>query len=146
MSSHRRKRSIFDLIDEYIEEMESLAEELVPSRQPTWNINTRTIEPLCNVLVTPDEVIVTADLPFSDPDSVTVEPIDKKTLEIRAKINRRICCGDLGITHQKGEFSTFNCQTHIPVPVDMKKKKVKFKKGILEVRLPRKRGYEIKVE
>ncbi|MCW3985708.1 MAG: hypothetical protein NWE91_04790 [Candidatus Bathyarchaeota archaeon] len=48
--------------------------------------------------------------------------------------------------HQKGEFSTFNCQTHIPVPVDMEKQEAKFKKGILEVRLPRKKGYEIKIE
>jgi len=146
MSSHRRRRSIFDLIDEYIEEMESLTEELMPIKQPSWNISTRTIEPLCNVFITHDEVIVTADLPFSDPDSVTAEPIDKRTLEIRAKIKRRICCGDLGITHQKGEFSTFNCQTHIPVPVDMDKKKVKFRKGILEVHLPRKKGYEIKIK
>jgi len=143
MSSRRGRRSIFDLIDEYMEEMESLAEELMSIKQPSWNISTHTIEPLCNVFVTRDEAIVTADLPFSDPDSVTVEPIDERTLEISAKIKRRICCSDLGITHQKGEFSTFNCQTHIPVPVDMKKKKAKFKKGILEVRLPRKKGYEI---
>jgi len=144
--SIRRRRSIFDLINEYIEEMEALAEELLPLEQPSWNVATRTIEPLCNVFVTPDQVIVTADLPFSDPNSIIVEPVDKKTLEIRAKIKRRVCCEDLGIIHQVGEFSTFNCQTRIPVPVDMEKMEVRFKKGILEVRLPRKKGFEIKVE
>jgi HSP20 family molecular chaperone IbpA len=144
--SSRRRRSIFDLINEYLEEMEALAEELLPLEQPSWNVATRTIEPLCNVFVTPDQVIVTADMPFSDPNSIVVEPIDKKTLEIRAKIKRRVCCEDLGIIHQEGEFSTFNCQTRIPVPVDMEKMEVRFKKGILEVRLPRKKGFEIKVE
>ena len=146
MSSSRRRRSIFELINEYIEKMESLAEGLLPTEQPSWDIQTRTIEPLCNVFVTPEEVIVTADLPFSDPDSIKVEPIDRNTLEIIAKIKRKVRCEDLGIVHQRGEFSTFNCQTRIPVPVDMKKRKAKFKKGILEVWLPRKKGYEIKVE
>ncbi len=144
--STRRRRSIFELINEYVEEMEALAEELLPIQHPSWNIEAHTIEPLCNVSVAPSQVVVTADLPFSDPNSIKVEPVDNKTLEISAKMKRQVCCEDLGIIHHKGQFSTFNCQTHIPVPVDMKKRNVKFKKGILEVRLPRKKGYEIKVE
>ncbi len=145
-SRSRRRRSIFDLIDEYMEEMESLAEALLPTEQPSWNISTRTIEPLCNVFITSNEVIVTADLPFSDPNSIKVDPIDQETLEISAKMKRKVCCEDLGIIHQKGEFSTFNCQTYIPVAVNMEKRKAKFKRGFLEVRLPRKKSYEIKVE
>ncbi|UCE96863.1 MAG: Hsp20/alpha crystallin family protein [Candidatus Bathyarchaeota archaeon] len=146
MSRSKKNNSIFDLIHEYLEEIKELTEELLPSERPSWDIESLTIEPLCNVSVTPNEVIVTADLPFTDPNSVKVEPVDSMTLEISAKIERRICCEDLGITHQEGEFSAFNCQTRIPVPVEMKKRKSKFKKGILEVRLPRKKGYEIKVE
>ncbi len=135
MSSSRKRRSIFDLIKEYIEETEGSS----PVERPSWDVEAHTIKPLCNVSVTPNEVIVTADLPFSDPDSVRVEPVDEKTLEISARIRRRVCCEDLGIIHQRGEFSTFNCQTRIPVAVDMKRKEAKFKKGILEVRLPRKK-------
>ncbi len=146
MSVSRRRRSVFDLIGEYVDEMESWVEELMVSKQPSWNINTNTIEPLCNVDITHDEVVVTADLPFSDPESVRVELLEKGTLEIKARIKRRICCNDLGIIHQSGEFYTFSCKVRIPVPVDMDKKKEKVKKGILEVRLPRKKGYEIKVE
>jgi HSP20 family molecular chaperone IbpA len=146
MSDNRRRRSIFELINEYVEKMESLAEELLPTERPSWDIQAHTIEPLCNVFVTPEEVIVTADLPFSDPDSIKVEPIDRNTLEISAKIKRKVCCEDLGIIHQRGEFSTFNCQIRIPVSVILEKREAKFKKGILEVRLPRKKGYEIKVE
>ncbi|MFQ6068685.1 MAG: Hsp20/alpha crystallin family protein [Candidatus Bathyarchaeia archaeon] len=144
--SSKRRRSIFDLISEYMKEMESLVEELLPTERPCWNVEECTIEPLCNVVVTPSEVIVTADLPFADPYSIKVEPFDEKTLEISAKMKRKVYLDDFGITYQKGEFSTFNCQTHIPVPVDIEKREVKFKKGILEVRLPRKKGYEIKIE
>jgi len=146
MSISKRRRSIFELINEYVEELESLTEEFLFTERPSWNTQTHTIEPLCNVSVTPDEVIVTADLPFSDPSSIKVEPIDKKTLEISAEMKRKVCCEELGIIHQEGEFSTFSCQTQIPVPIDMKKREAKFKKGILEVRLPRKKGYEIKIE
>lgn len=143
---NRRRRSIFDLISEYVEEVESLADQLLPVERQSWDIKASTLEPLCNVSVTPDEVVVTADLPFSDPDSIKVEPVDEETLEISAKIVRRVCCEDLGIIHQRGEFSTFKCQTHIPVAVDTRKRTKRFKKGILEVRLPRKRGHEIRVE
>lgn len=146
MSSSRRRRSIFELINEYVERMEALAEDLLPTERPSWDVQAHTIEPLCNVFVTPDEVIVTADLPFSDPDSIKIEPIDRNILEVSAKIKRKVCCEDLGIIYQRGEFSTFNCQIRIPVPVNLEKREAKFKKGILEVRLPRKKGYEIKVE
>jgi HSP20 family molecular chaperone IbpA len=146
MTSRRRRRSIFDLFNEYVEEMGWLDDEFWPFEHPSWDIRTHTIEPLCNVAVTPDEVIVTADLPFSDPDSLRVEPVDEKTLELSAKIGRRVCCEDLGIVHQKGEFSTFNCHVRIPVAVDMEQRKTRLTKGILEVRLPRKKGTAIKVE
>jgi HSP20 family molecular chaperone IbpA len=146
VSSRTRRRSVLDLISDYLEKMESLADDLLPFERPSWDIRAGTIQPLCSVSVAPEEVVVTADLPFSDPDSIKIEPSDERTLEITAKIRRRLCCKDLGIMHQRGEFSTFNCQTRIPVAVDMKRRTEKFKKGILEVRLPRKRGYEIKVE
>jgi HSP20 family molecular chaperone IbpA len=146
VSSRKRRQSIFDLISDYVEEMESLADDLLSIERPSWDVRAGTIQPLCNVSVTPDEVVVTADLPFSDPDSIKIEPSDERTLEISAKIGRRVCCEDLGIIHQRGEFSTFNCQTRIPVAVDMKRRTKRLKKGILEVRLPRKKGYEIKVK
>ncbi|MCW4055706.1 MAG: Hsp20/alpha crystallin family protein [Candidatus Bathyarchaeota archaeon] len=146
MSSRTGRRSVFDLISDYLEKMESLADDLLPVERPSWDVKAGTIQPLCNVSVAPDEVVVTADLPFSDPDSIEIEPSDERTLEITAKFRRRICCEDLGIIHHRGEFSTFNCQTRIPVAVDMKRRTERFKKGVLEVKLPRKKGYEIKLE
>ncbi len=146
MSSRIRRRTVFDLISDYLEKMESLADDLLPVERPSWDVRAGTIQPLCSVSVAPDEVVVTADLPFSDPDSIKIEPSDERTLEITAKIRRKLCCEDLGIIHHRGEFSTFNCQTRIPVAVDMKRRTEKLKKGIVEVRLPRKRGHEIKVE
>jgi HSP20 family protein len=104
------------------------------------------LEPLCSVFVTPDEVVVTADLPNINADTIEVTPIDEDTLEIKAEMKRSVRFDEFGLTHRAGEFRFFRCQTNIPVAVDMNRMKTEFKRGILEVRLPRKKGYRIKVE
>ena len=149
MSERQRRRSIFDLIRDYIEDIEALAEELKEqsfTERPSWDVRSCCLEPLCSVFVTPDEVIVTADLPNINPDTIEVTPISADVLEIRAEMRRKIRFDEFGITHRKGEFQFFRCQTSIPVPVNMDRIKTEFKRGILEVHLPRKKGYRIKVE
>lgn len=97
----------------------------------------RTIEPLHELRVTPTEVIVTADLPMTEEKAVHVTPLDDRTLEIRAKMTRKVSFEKFGVVHHEGEYQTFHSHTHIPVPVQMDKMKMKFKKGMLEVHLPR---------
>jgi len=147
--TRHRRRSIFDLISDYLEDLETFSEELgeaAVAERPSWDLRSCCIEPLCSVFVAADEVVVTADLPNTDPDTIKVEQVNKDTLEIRAEMKRKIRFNEFGITHRQGEFQFFRCQTHIPVPVDAKKMKTRFKRGILEVHLPRKRGVRIKVE
>jgi len=147
--TRRRRRSIFDLISDYVEELEALSEELgevAMTERPSWDLRSCCVEPLCSVFVATDEVVVTADLPNTDTDTIKVEQVNAETLEIRAEMKRKIRFNELGITHRQGEFQFFRCQTHIPVSVDAKRMQTKFKRGILEVHLPRKKGYRIKVE
>jgi HSP20 family molecular chaperone IbpA len=146
--SAKTKRSISDIIDEYFESVEEWTERFRErlTERPSWNQKTRTMEPLRDIMVTPTEVIVTADLPYTEEKKTQVKPIDKNTLEISARMKRKIRFEELGITHYKGEFQTLRCQTRIPVPVFMDKMKVRLKKGILEIRLPRKHEYAIPVE
>ena len=147
--SKRRRRSIFEVMNEYMEDFRTWAEEMIESavaERPSWNIRSCCLEPLCNVFITVDEAIVTADLPNTDPKSIKVELVSENSVEIRAKMKRRLRFDDFGITHRRGEFSSFRCQVRIPVPVDTEQMKIDFKRGVLEVRLPRKKGYEIKIE
>jgi len=150
MSTERRRRTIFELMREYIDDLDRFAEELIEStaviERPSWDIEACTLEPLHNIFITPDEAVVTVDLPYTDPKAIKVKAISEDQIEITAKMKRKVCFHDFGITHRKGEFSSFRCQTRIPVPVDTKRMKTTFKRGILEVRLPRKKGYKIKVE
>jgi len=147
--TRRRRRLIFDLISDYLEDLETLSEELgevAMAEHPSWDLRSCCIEPLCSVFVAADEVVVTADLPYTDPDKVKVEQVNRNTLEIKAEMKRKISFHEFGVTHRKGEFQFFRCLTHIPVSVDAKKMRTRFKRGILEVHLPRKRGIRIPVE
>ena len=148
MTERQRRRSIFDLIKEYIEDVEALAEEFLEptfAERPSWDVKSCCLEPLCSVFVAPDEVIVTADLPNINPDTIKVKPISADALEIKAEMKRKISFDEFGITHRKGEFQFFRCQIGIPVRVNIDRIKTQFKRGILEVHLPRKKGYRIKV-
>ena len=147
--SRKRRRSIFELMREYMEDLEAAAEEmaeLAVAERPSWDVRSSCLEPLCNIFVTTDDVVVTADLPYTEPETVKVEAISEDRLEIGAKMRQKLRFDDFGITHRRGEFSSFRCQVRVPVPVHMERMKVYFKRGILEIHLPRRRGYEIKVE
>lgn len=149
MSARQRRRSIFDLMRDYIEDIEALAEEFFEPayvERPSWDARSCCIEPLCSVFVAPDEVIVTADLPNIDAETIEVTPINTDTLEIKAKMKRKIRFDEFGLAHRKGEFKFFRCQTGIPVSVNMNSIRTEFKRGILEVHLPRKKGHKIKAE
>jgi HSP20 family molecular chaperone IbpA len=136
-------------MSEYMEEFESMADEMMElafPEHPSWNTESCCLEPLCNVFVTPREVVVTADLHNTEPETVKVEAVSENLIEIAAKMKRKMRFDDFGIIHREGEFSSLRCQTRIPVPVDTKRMQINLKRGILEIRLPRKKDYAIKVE
>jgi HSP20 family molecular chaperone IbpA len=89
-------------------------------------------------MVTPIEVIVTADLPYTEKNAIEVKRLSDTSLEISAKMKRKIRLDDLGVIHCKGEFQKFHCHMRLPVKVDMNKMITHYKRGILEIHLPRK--------
>jgi len=136
----RRRRSVFDIVNEYFDSVEEWAEHFEESlmEKPSWNQKTCAFEPLRDVTVTPNEVLVTVDLPLTEENTVKVEPAGKNLLDITAKMKRKVKFEEFGITHHKGEFQTFHCQMRIPVQVQMDKLHFRCKKGLLEIHLPRK--------
>ena len=149
MYREKRKRSIFEIMSQYMENLEALADEMLESaspEQPSWDTQSCCLEPLCNIFVTIDEVVVTADLPYAQPETVEVKAMDENVIEISAEMRRNVRFDDFGISHRKGEFSAFRSRVPIPVPVETERMKVSFKRGILEIHLPRKKGHRIKIE
>lgn len=139
--SIRKKRSISDIIDAYFEDLERWAEQFEETLMvsPSWNLKNCTIEPLREIMVAPAEVVVTVDLPYTEKNAVQVRPAGKNSLEISAKMKKKIRLDDLGVTHCKGEFQRLHCHIRIPVPVNMDNMGIHYKRGILEIHIPRKR-------
>lgn len=147
--STKRRRDLFELMHNYFEDWETFTDELLRSaitEHPSWDIESCCLEPLCNVFVAAAEVVVTADLPNIDPKTIRVEAVNANAIEIKANMKRKIRFHDFGITHREGEFTSFHCHIRIPVPINMKKMETKFEHGILEVRIPKKKGVRIQVK
>lgn len=140
MLADKRKRSVIDIINEHIEEFEQWLNQFEETltEKPSWSKKNSAIEPLKNMAVHPKEVTITVDLPFTKENTLQVKPLDENTLEISASTKRKIRLNELGITNQEGEIQKFHCHARLPVPVQMDKMEIRFKKGILEIRLPRK--------
>jgi HSP20 family molecular chaperone IbpA len=146
MFDKREKSSSFDAMEKYLEEIEALAEEVMASafpKGPSWNTETCCLQALSNVFVTPREVIVTADLPYIDSETVKVEVIDENLIEIKAEMKKKVRFADLGIAHRQGEFSFLRCQGRVHVAIDVEKMEISCKEGVLEVRFPRKKVHKI---
>lgn len=146
MENKKKRQTIYDMIKEYLDEAEKLKEGIPSTERPSWDLRACTLEPLSNIFITPKEVIITADLPYVEAHSVKVESIDSDRLEITAEMKRKVKFKEMGIVHYEGEFSSFSCQTRIPVPVDTQHIETSFKRGVLEIRIPRKRSHKIEVE
>ena len=128
------------MIDEYFEDMEKWVEQVreTLTEKPCWDLKTCAIEPLREITVTPKEVTVTVDLPYAKRETVKVEAVDAASLEICAEMKRKIRLNELGVTHRRGVIQRFHGWIRIPVTVDMNNMKIQHKKGILEIKLPRK--------
>ena len=146
MSETRKKQST-ETLEEYLQQIKELTDKIIgyaSSEDPSWNIETCCLQALSNIFITPREVIVTADLPNIKPETIKVEVLDEKVIEITAKMKEKVRFADLGICHRQGEFSFLRCQGRLHVAVVTERMKFSCEKGILEVRLPRKKIQTLK--
>jgi HSP20 family molecular chaperone IbpA len=132
--SHDRRKHILEAMDEYFKRAEFMVERAFVS---SWNETAESIEPLYNITVGSSEVIVTMDLPYVNPEEVTLKLPADDVIEIYANTKRRITFADMGVSHRHGQFKSYHTRVHMPVPVVESGMTSKFKRGVLEIRLPR---------
>ena len=135
----KKSRTVWEMLTEYFGDLEEEFDRWKANlERPSWNRKNCTVEPLHDLKITPTEVVVTVDLPLTVKSKVQVKPLDDNVLEISAEMKRKVRFSELGITHCKGEFQKYHSHSRIPVPVDMEKMQIEYKKGLLEIHLPRK--------
>ena len=121
-------------MDEYFKRAEFMFERALA---PSWNEAAQSIEPLYNISVGSNEVIVTVDLPYVNREEVTLKLPADDVVEVSANTKRRITFVDMGVRHRGGQFKSYHALIHMPVPVVESGMTSKFKRGVLEIRLPR---------
>ena len=87
--------------------------------------------------MTAHEVVLTVDLPYVEQKGVKLKRSTEDSIEVYAETNRKITFKDLGIKHRRGEFTCYHVIIRMPVPVDERKIIKTFKRGLLEVHIPR---------
>lgn len=102
-----------------------------------WNVAAACIQPLYNLFIAATEVVLTVDLPYVNQKQVKLSCPTDDCVEIYAETSRKITFKDLGAKHRHGEFTCYHARIRIPVPVDENRIATKFKRGVLEVHIPR---------
>ncbi len=102
-----------------------------------WNAASASIEPLYNLFVAASELVLTIDLPYVNEKKVKLRCPTKEAIEISAVTTRKITFHELGAKHRHGEFTSYHARIRVPVQIDSKKIKSKFKHGVLEIHVPR---------
>jgi HSP20 family molecular chaperone IbpA len=115
----------------------TISSETSLSHSPSWNVANSSIEPLYNMMVGTAEVVLTIDLPYVDQKLVKLSCPANDIIEVTAVTSRKITFKDLGIKHRHGEFMSYHAMIRTPVPVDERKIRTSFKRGVLVVHLPR---------
>lgn len=140
----RRRRSLGDIVREFIERIEEEIEELF--EEELWDPTRREITPLADIYETPDEVIVTFDLPFVK----SLEDIDLDlsydSVSIKAKLCEPIKYENWIPRYRDIDYNCWTKEVKLPTAVNHSKAKIRFKNGILEIRLPKLKKRKIRVE
>ena len=105
-------------------------------------------EPYVDVLETPTEVIVKAELPGVQKKDIKLNVFDD-ALEISAEAHEEAGEERPGFVQRERRFGKFYRTLNLPAKVKVEETKAKYSNGILEVRLPKaevRKGFEVKVE
>jgi len=147
--SYRRKRTGLDVFEELRGEISRMFEELAESmfpEKPMHNASRRELQPLTNIYETDGEVVVTFDLPCVRKEDIKLR-VTETMLKVEASMKECVRFTPWGPQQRETEFDVFKKTVRLPVAVDPRKAKAKFKEGILEVALPKKPvGFEVPVE
>jgi len=101
-----------------------------------WNVASACIEPLYNLFMTANEVVLTIDLPFVTAKRIRLRYLSADAIEIYAETSKTISFKDLGVKHRHGEFTCYHARIKLPTPIK-RKMTSKLKRGVLEVHIER---------
>ena len=147
----KKKKSIFSLYDQFFDEMERNFMDffkLRPLGRDFWSFDSDLccLEPLSDIQVTNNEVIVTVDLPHVKKEDIKISTTEN-TIEIEAKTGKAIKFDKWSTEGYQKEFRYFHKSLRLPLKVNPEGAKASLKKGMLILTIPRKyEKYNVEIE
>lgn len=115
--------------------------------RPMFDLTRRCLEPLAHVKEEEDKIIVTVDLPYVKRKEDISINISGNNLVIEAKMRRSVQYSTLAGIYRDLSFDTYRKVIKLPENVEPDEAIAKFRRGILEVIIPKKvRKFRIRVE
>jgi HSP20 family protein len=125
-------------------ELRRLMREVEKFFEPVVDAEKGEVEPLYEVIDAGDRILVRVDLPKVDKESVEVSVIGNK-LVVKASMREPLRLCDLPY-YARCEVTGYKLELEMPPDIDTEKIQATFRSGYLEITLPRKKAYRVKVE
>jgi len=124
-----------------------LEETIWGEERPMFDLTRRCLEPLAHVREEEDRIIVTVDLPYVRRKEDINVSVSGNNLVIEAKMRRSVQYSTLAGVYRDLSFDTYRKVIKLPENVEPSKAVARFKRGILEVVIPKKvKKFRVRVE
>lgn len=131
-------------IRELRRELRRLIREAEKLFEPVVDAERGEVEPLYEVIDAGDRILVKVDLPKAKKESLEVSIVGSRLI-IKASMREPLRLCDLPY-YARCEITGYKLELEIPPDIDTEKIQAVFRSGYLELTLPRKKAFRVKVE
>ncbi len=129
------RKSVKELIDEEIKRINEEVQGFKSLMQPSWSSD-GVLKPLYTLKEAGNEYIVYIDLPRADEGSINVEFVNNRII-LKASLKKEVRFKDWSGVGSETSFREYQGVIELPIKIDPQKVKVRTKKGIVEIRIPK---------
>lgn len=118
---------------------------LLGADRPLFDLESRSLRPLCRIEAGQAGVTVTFDLPYVEKKDIALTSTEN-TVEIEAKMRKPVTIRVGGSVQRRVLFQRYTTRVSLPVSVDPEKARATFRNGLLRVKFPAaRRGNKVRV-
>jgi len=135
-----------EILDDMTRRVQSILEATSRELEESlFDVESKSLKPLIDIKLTNAEVTITFDLPFAAKEKISLTSTED-SVSVEAKMRKPITMQMGGHLQKRVEFEKYTNKIRLPVKVDPRRARAKFRNGHLVVRFPiARRGNIVKV-
>ncbi len=123
-------------IREKLEELYSEVHSLASMMKPMWH-HEGYLEPLYTVKDMGSYIAIYIDLPCAEESTIDVQFLSPRKISIRARLKEGVTFSDWSSRFSSTRFTEYRTVIELPVEVDPSRARVRVKRGVVEVIVPK---------